>query len=189
MAHHDGTRALVINDGSLAAAAASLMELERRPVVAWIPPCPSPLSTDDPAVPTAGALVEKQADLFGYEEVLRGASPTSAGPERRAVHSTALGLEASILLLEAVVDAAEAGAGRVVWPIVAGADLDAMHLASERAQLVSRLAWLDERRLAGLAVAVETPLVDLTAEQVADLARDLDVPKRVARPIELGSGV
>ena len=87
------------------------------------------------------------------------------------------------MLLDGAVEALRQGCSRVVWAIHCGDDLDAMATAVDEARLVSHILGLatPERpatarggRQAG--VRIETPLVDLTDSQLAELAHDLDAP-------------
>ena len=55
-------------------------------------------------------------------------------------------------------------------------DLDRIAQAADRALLAGRLAGLDATLHASPGVQVETPLLDLTDGQLADLAMDMDVP-------------
>lgn len=174
---------LVINDGSLGALVASMMERERGDVIAWVPPAGSGLSEDDPGSGRSAELVREQADLLGYVQV-RVVDGEPAGATGAAVADEHAGLETTLLLVSAVADAARLGCERVVWPVVCGADLERMQRASERAMLVSRLAWLDEGELPGVVASgggfeVTTPLVDLTHGQVEEMACDLDAPEGV----------
>lgn len=87
-------------------------------------------------------------------------------------------------LLRAAHTAAELGCRRVVWSVqfaFVGGEPNLDHVASavDRAMLVSRLASLDvwdRPEIAVPEVRIETPLVDLSDEQIADLALDLSVP-------------
>lgn len=164
---------LVINDGSLAALVVSMMERETGGVVAWVPPPGSALSQDAPENPRSADLVREQAALLGYAQVrMVDGEPLAEGDDA--------GLETSLLLMSAVADAARLGCERVVWPVVCGADLEMMQRASERASLVSRLAWLEEHTSLSGVGAVTTPLVDLTHGQVEEMACDLDAPEGVS---------
>lgn len=162
--------ALVINDGSLAALVASMMEREQSRVVAWVPAPGSALSQDDPARARSAELVREQAALLGYAQV-RVVDGEPLG------ESDDSGVESTLLLVSALADAARLGCERVVWPVVCGADLELMQRAAERATLVSRLAWLDEGAFGGVGGVVTTPLVDLTHAQVEEMACDLDAPE------------
>jgi 7-cyano-7-deazaguanine synthase in queuosine biosynthesis len=66
----------------------------------------------------------------------------------------------------------------VLWPVHCGADLEAMDRALARARLVERLVNLDlpagEEDEPPL--RIETPLLDLSDRQIAELAADLDAP-------------
>jgi hypothetical protein len=113
--------------------------------------------------PTAAAAVGAQAELLDLE----------------VIGSSMPGEETSIMLLRAARAAAAAGAARLVWPEAVNADLDRMSREADRALLVSRLIAL-EPDLGPAAGAgrfeVQTPLLDLSDAQVAELAIDLDVP-------------
>ncbi|TVQ75080.1 MAG: hypothetical protein EA380_11600, partial [Phycisphaeraceae bacterium] len=184
-----GRKVLVINDGSLSALVASMMERERGDVIAWVPPAGSGLSEDEPGSGRSAELVREQAALLGYVQVrVVDGDPGDPGADED------VGLETTLLLVSAVADAARLGCERVVWPVVCGADLERMQRASERAMLVSRLAWLDEGAfpgalpgagaipggtISGGGFEVTTPLVDLTHGQVEEMACDLDAPEGV----------
>lgn len=97
--------------------------------------------------------------------------------------SASTGLIDTLGLLAAVELARTSGATRVVWPVHYHADdatlpgwLDQVASAVDRALLTSRLALLDS----GAEVTIETPLVDLTDRQTADLVVDLDAPAYLA---------
>lgn len=88
------------------------------------------------------------------------------------------------MLISAAAAAAEAGLGRVIWPIHAGPnpelDLDALADICDRALLVSQLATIDlPRAVSGnslRAIKIETPYADFTDAELLELALDLDAP-------------
>jgi len=89
------------------------------------------------------------------------------------------GLIDTLALLAAVEVAGKCGCRRVVWPVQFASDhdtlpgqLERIAAAIDRALLVSRLSLLDGPD----EIAIETPLVDLTDGQAADLVVDLDAP-------------
>lgn len=159
-------RVLVINDGGLPALVASMIELERAAVLAWLPP-----GIDE----QARGLVREQADLLSYENVV--ASQASA---ERPAAAIAGGLGASVMLLRAMADGVASECDRVVWPIVSGGDLDEMNISMERASLAGQLACVDLAAASAGAISagpdLVTPLLDLTPAQVLELADDLGVP-------------
>ena len=173
----DRVDALIIMDGGLAGAIACAMECERGlRVVAWQPPPGGGLSSGGRPSAEAGrggALVRQQAELYGAVEVVQGGSGFE-GPA-----------DAGTLLLEAARAAAARGALRVVWPRACGESVDEMFRVTERADLVARLAGLEGEDGAGAGLRLETPFVDLTQEQLLDLARDLEILESVwaARPV------
>jgi len=75
--------------------------------------------------------------------------------------------DAGMVVAAGVGRAAALGVAEVVWPVHVGDDLDAMLRESERGRLARRLAGLD---LDGPPPALRLPLLDLTDDQIADLA-------------------
>jgi hypothetical protein len=170
---------LVLSDGGLEGLIAAAMAVERaappvdRHVHLWA--VPGAFEGADVVRETAQAAALRQASLLrmGIVSARVPASATHAGEVD------------SGLLLRAGSIAAELGCRRVLWAVRAprdratgGVDVDAASRAMDRALLVSRLVELDLETTPGgpPEVRVETPLVDLSDEQVADLALDLSVP-------------
>lgn len=109
-------------------------------------------------------------------------------------HDTKLreqGLGESALLMAAGSEALRRGLARVVWPVQvggpggdghqgsggAGQHLDSIADAFDRAMVCARLLSID----AGPdGLAIQTPFVDFTDAQLADLAADLDLPIEAA---------
>lgn len=177
---------LVISDGGVPALVSCMLAINPEAVVLWTPPVGS-AGLDFPRAligPAHRRAAERQADLLG----LRGAElapdlpwPQNAGPPCAAV------------LLMATEVAQRLGCSDVIWPVVCGADLDDLAGSAERARLVSRLTMLP--RVHGLEgvgppdfVRVRTPLADLTAQQVAELALDLDAPTHTCWWRDPGAG-
>lgn len=140
-------------------------------------------SGDLPALVCARLLAEEGA-TFGIRAMPHHEQALAA------IHAQAELLEAPILgvsnpadpstlLLAAARHAAAAGATRLIWPIAVDADLDQLTTEADRAVLISRLIAL-EPDLGPAAGAgrfeVQTPLLDLSDAQVAEVAIDLDVP-------------
>lgn len=164
---------LVICDGGLPALVCCLLAVAPEAVVAWLPPLGSP-GIDHPSAeigPDHRLAVEAQADLLG----LRGVEAASlSGWEEGGLPTTAM-------LLLASQAAARLGCSEVIWPIVCGGDLDELASACDRARILTQLATLPPqqgraRGQAGPEVRVRVPLADLTPQQVAELALDLDGP-------------
>ena len=142
---------LLLTDGSLASLV-SLLSLQRPDLALLV------RTGEDPGV---AAVVRRHAELAGAR-ALDDALPSGAG-----------GLELSRTLLDACAVAARESCSRVVWPVFVACEIDAMALALDRARLVSTLASLDVRPKG---VRLETPVLDLTEAQLADLAADVGVP-------------
>jgi len=158
-----GETVLVIHDGSPEALVASLICPDPGRVVAWVPPY---LSS---AKKSRMETVKRQVDLLGLDSLITPGGQDATG-ERMAAP-----FHATWTLLQAASTAASRGCGRVVWPVRCGEDLDAGAEAADRALLISRLIAIDAA--AGeTPVRIETPLLDLTLDQLLDLARELDAP-------------
>lgn len=165
---------LIISDGSLPGMVVAAIESERRsgsqPKV-W---AGDPLaSISGPTRSMAHHAVRVQADILGIEML-----------DRDWIGSDGSGPGQSLALLNIAQQAAEMGIRRVVWavqyPLVGvEPDLDRIAATVDRCLLISRLASLDlwdHPSPSVPEVRIETPLVDLSDAQVADLALDLGVP-------------
>lgn len=184
--------ALVLCDGGLASLVAMFMLDERDSAIAWTLPAGTP-SLDSPGVSLTAAhaaIAQRQADLAGLRRAMAPAATISLG---NGSDGTAHPLPWAMVLLMACKDAARLGCERVIWPILAGDEPDALHAADQTAHLVARLSWLPSlenrpghaSRAAGSAAGgrdesctpvIHIPLADLQGAQLADLALDLDVP-------------
>lgn len=177
--------AIVISDGGLPALVAAAIEAERTLTGGANPAALMPW-------PTCAALAAPQ--LAAATSQARFHRLTPADPPRLCAADVAAseGMLDTLRLLAGAEVARATGAGRVIWPVQFHADdgslpehLDRIGDAIDRALLVSRLALLDQ----GREIVFETPLVDLTDRQVADLVVDLDAPaylcwwwRRLAEP-------
>lgn len=189
MADSKHEKALILSDGGLAGLVASAMIAEEG------------LSSGISG--PAGAVWAYPAHLE-YSKVLGQASERAAARQAEAMGLEFLGLAAlgsagasarfgidgqteSVLLVTAAYTAAQAGIRRVIWPIQARTesglvDLEAAARAVDRALLAGRLATLDLEGVEGRhtvpEVRIETPLVDLSDTELADLAMDMAAPVR-----------
>ena len=199
--NHGEERVLVIHDGSLAAMVACLMAPSLGEVVAWLPAPGSLLRGRGAGEAMQDALAVQQAEILGLGRLVRAGSIAPLPPDGVASgelqRSSSVGggiwrgMARSIELLLAIAHAREHRCRRVIWPVICDGSIDAMFEVTERATLVTRLAWLDPpgeegefqrsggEEAAG-SVRVETPFADLTAEQIAEMASDLDAPVQAA---------
>lgn len=186
---------LVISDGGVASLVACLLNDQPEQVSAWVPP-PGAGSIDSPAVPIGQEHREsarEQAELLGLRTLVVSGAVT-LGTDRQSKTSGADVLPTPVVLMLAMQEAARVGCDIVLWPVVCGADLDDLVGVAETARLVTRLADLpgragstDSNRLAG-SLRMETPLADLSVEQVAALALDLDAPTHLCWWNRVGAG-
>ena len=181
------SRTLVIGDGDLstiiaaaAAADAALLaepDPERRRAlrpVMYVPPL-----FGVSAAARKWAL-RRQAELFEMELV-----EASADSREKPQGGTGQGEwpRDTLNLVQASVAAIERGCTQVVWPThtvhAQSPDLDDVARAVDRALLVARLISLDGDHHGQPGFRIETPLVDLSDRQLADLVIDMDLPVRL----------
>lgn len=174
---------LIISDGGLPALVSCMLAINPEAVAVWVPPIGA-AGLDHAAArigPQHRAAAERQADLLG----LRGVEVSAPMPwpsEGDADHQAdQAAVPTSAILLLATAEARRLGCSDLIWPVVCGGDLDELASAAERARLVSRLSMLPGHQgrsrsgVPGL-IRIRTPLADLTPQQVAELALDLDAP-------------
>ncbi|MFG0298751.1 MAG: hypothetical protein ACF8K1_04025 [Phycisphaerales bacterium JB047] len=128
------------------------------------------ISAIDPAV-------TQQATIFALSiDPQRALYP----PENEPISENELGQLQTRLLTEAAYLALSTGLKRVVWPIRINDNhpdrIGAIGNAIDRAMLVGRTVSLDATPDTAPEVRIDTPFVDLTTEQVTELARDMALP-------------
>ncbi|MBL4810380.1 MAG: hypothetical protein JKY43_10045 [Phycisphaerales bacterium] len=137
----------------------------------------------DLRIPAIDRAVEMQADLLSLTVIRDHAGYPEEAPSRG--QQSSLGVHQTRMLLDAATLAIELGIKRVLWPIQADETnetddaahrLDQIATAIDRALLTARLATLDAPDHGEVEVTIETPLIDLSNQQVSDLAADLNVP-------------
>lgn len=193
-----GAPALVITDGGLGGLLAAWAEGVCAPVAAgggggvgpvvWFA-WAGVMGLGEAAAGARLAAARRQAELCHASELV--VSETGAGMDVVEGAGGAVdggGVVCTHLLLAAAAEAARRGIPRVIWPVHLGGaadrgavDLHAVADACDRALLVGQLMQIDLR--GGREVRIETPYVDFTDLQMAELALDLDVP----RPVGMGA--
>ncbi len=170
---HAGT--LVLIDGDLASLVACAMAREQSALTDG--PTPSPvLGLPFPALldsdPLRHRAIRAQAQTYAIELAVPSSLDLGAVPER--------GERETLELIAAAYEAIRRACTRIIWPVHAAAgdslDLDRIAQAADRALLAGRLVGLDAMLHGSPGLTIETPLVDLTDRQLADLAMDMDVP-------------
>lgn len=165
----------VLIDGDLASLVACAMAREQSALTDG--PTPSPvLGLAFPAMfdsdPLRHRAIRAQAQSYAIELAV----PVSV--DVGGVHER--GEREAIELVAAAYEAIRRGGTRVFWPVSAAAgdslDLDRIAQAADRALMAGRLAGLDAMLHGSPGLTIQTPLVDLTDRQLADLAMDMDVP-------------
>ncbi len=155
--------ALVIDDGGVAALVTCCLAGEPSRLTPFI----ASGSAED--AESRADAVKRKADLLGLATPVERSSGEASDDPR---------IETTALLLDAGREALRLGLSTIVWPVHLGIDLDAMERALDRARLVERLVTLDSPP--GAELRIETPLLDLSDAQIAELARDLDAPLETA---------
>lgn len=171
-----GGRILVISDGDLPALVATAIATEEtvRREHSNRPPAPLVWAawTDDAPAELRLAAVRRHAEALGAT-LLAAPCPARAPGESPGSWQSAVLLRAGSLALEHA-------CRRVVWAVQfegpapdEPAPVGLIAEAASRAVLVSRLVSLESERAGLPEVVIETPFVDLSDDQLADLACDL----------------
>lgn len=162
------TRVLVLSDGDLPSLVAAASVAEQ--AVGISDPAKRPILLPFAATPAQTAAVVAQGRALSF----------SVLPAIPATDLSADGEAQCRDLLAALYGAARAGIDSVLWPVSAAigerVDVDLASTLADRALLVGRLVALDASRHTRPSVRIETPYVDLTDTQLADLAADMAVP-------------
>jgi hypothetical protein len=163
-------RVLVMVDGDLPSVVAAAKAKQAAPTVSGsVASGPVLWPAMDPSDADRRAACVRLASALGLGLLERRSR--SMGPDQHGWTSP------SRLLLDACTDAATAGRSEVIWPVqFPSVEIDAITRAVDRALLVTRLMALDASMHATPFLHVETPFVDLSDAQVADLAADLSAP-------------
>ncbi len=168
-------RILVIVDGSLNSLVGLALAEQNGRAVAWVPPVGADIG-DGPIGKHHLASVRVQLDRLNIEQVVFPPDDT-ATPSELGERALGINTSVSLALVRASHDAFQLRCRSILWPACAGHSLDDAFKLTEIASLVSRLVALDQPGTPkDIDLAVRTPLADMTREQVADLAYDLDVP-------------
>lgn len=178
-------RTLLIADGGLPSLVAGAMCADPEHLTLWLPQSGA-FTPEGPIGVVHRRAVEDQSELLGAGELVICTLPAlpvtdlAETAKDGGMAARLFGLGTTRILLEACEEAVRRHCWRVIWPVVGGGSVTEMFAAAEQADLITRLV-----RLGGMAGAgpkdgpdlrIELPLVDLTTDQVADLALDLDVP-------------
>lgn len=122
--------------------------------------------------------VDRQSALLEITRVDAAAHGELRGP---GAHGT--GQADTLRLIAAAYVAARHGYEVVVWPVQFGGtggldtpDIDRIARTTDRALLVTRLVSLDAEEHGRPGIRVETPFVDFSDRQIADLALDMSLP-------------
>lgn len=179
---------LVIADGSLSslvlcALSGEMARLRRSDEKSLLYPAFWTRGRDqEDVLPAVDRATQTHASLYGLELVTDRAGYPSGDDEMGMDTDSGAGTHETRLLLDACSIAMSRGIRKVVWGVqIDGEDhggterIERIARALDRAILVGRLATLDAPSSGAVEVVVETPLADLTDQQVVDLALDLSV--------------
>lgn len=179
-------RCLILTDTDVESLLAAAMAAEQRDlgadqtstlIPAWWGPSDRDIdlliSAIDPAATQQAALlalnIEPQHALYPPDDEPAGHNT-----------DTDLGQHQTRLLTEAAYLAMRAGLRKLVWPIRIPDDhpdrVGAIATTLDRALLVARTVSLDASTQTAPDITIDTPFIDLTTEQITDLARDMALP-------------
>ncbi|MCK4872653.1 MAG: 7-cyano-7-deazaguanine synthase [Phycisphaerales bacterium] len=159
---------IVMNLGDLAGVTALAIQTDPARVGIWHP------RLGLPSGPALTQAMTRQTEVFAIDHV------TIVDPfyePRSAMNLDPAGVDASVVLLAAARHAVKLDCGKLVWPIQCGAEYDAVSMALQRAQLVTHLIELD---LPGEPLVIDMPFVDLTDQQLGEIALHADAPVHAA---------
>lgn len=172
------THLVVLHNGGLRSLVASALLLSDDP-----PPRLTFVHIDDgrEARGTRKAFVRKQAQALGVTRVTELSAPHLFGHGYgRSPDGGPLGmLTRPQLLLAAVAEAKHQQAEAVIWPISSNGDIQQVALATEQAVLCQHLAEAEVDE-ASQTPRIETPLAEMTDQQVIELGGQLGVDWRLA---------
>lgn len=184
---HDSRKTLILCDGGLTSLLAAAIARE------WlsVPPkkgtraATNAIMLPRPHLPAARLrAVELQAELFGHEII--APKVESIGGE------TSAGEMRSRELLSAAFAAARLGCDTVIWPVQCvehgEPNLDQIARASDRSILAARLVAIDADEHGVPDISIETPYIDFSDAQIADLAADINVPTTLCWWNQVGVG-
>ena len=123
--------------------------------------------------------VRMQADHFGLQRLVQFQLPalsTSNAPAKVTDELQRVPMFRSRTLANGLALACEAEIERLVWPVQFDADFDQIGATTEQIQLLRHSAQLENTN----APTVETPLIELTDQQLVELGGQLSVPWNLA---------
>jgi len=165
------TQTLIIDLADLPSLTAIAIQPEGQTLVLWHPGC------TDASAARRVELVQRHGDVFSAADVVLSEPSAfrSAGMPQWFVHSE--------LLLQALAVAERMGCARIIWPHQVGPAFEQIGPVVERVATLASLPGMAEGREP---VPIDLPLVDLTDEQVVELADDSGASLRAFWPC--GSG-
>src|SRR6185369_15642885 len=178
---------LVLNAGglrSLVATAASMMGGEATRVVLLH------LKDDRPTAAMRREHVRRQAEHFNVADVIALPLPhlqsgTGFADQQRT--DAATGLLRTQVMLTAMAQAAVLGATRLIYPAQANGDFDALARATESLVLLRHLASLEVAKPKTDVPLIESPLLELSDQQLVELGNQLGVPWELAWTCTVGA--
>jgi hypothetical protein len=166
-----GSDIMLIDRGDLPSLVALGMESLPRGLVLW-----HPVEVWGPHEPRR-LMVERHAEVFSALELL----VTDVTETGLAVGHDGGGVRQGLMLLSALALAQELGCAKLIWPVQGGHDPERVGRLVTLSQLAGEMAELEQ---VGGSVALSLPVVDLSDEQLVDLADDLGVPQQDFWPCE-----
>ena len=161
---------VIMNSGgirSLVATAATLSGMDRPNVILLH------LLDGRANVKARSEYVDRQAKHFDLRHVVEiDLSHRSRSQTGNKINTDLAGIPQARVLIDAITRAIEANAGRLVWPAQSNGNFDVASRITEQVILVQHLARLEHPYVP----TIESPLTELTDQQLIELGGQLDVP-------------
>ncbi len=174
---------LILTDADIESLIATAMASEQQSINSLDPSILAPAwwakNSDelDLVLPVLESAARSQAEIYALHVL-----PDHAfyPPDSNESAQITTSVQQSRILLDAAYLAMQLGLKRVVWPIRIPEShpnrIAAIGEAIDRAMLISRLVSIDANTETAPELLIETPFVDLSDDQIADLAQDIAIP-------------
>lgn len=176
----DAVPILILNSGGLRSlvATATVFAAEKRLKATLLH-----LQDGRPNVKVRSEFIRRQAKHFGIDQIIEMKMPFLNIKRLVVAHTTphAPPLIRAQVLLVGLATAIELGTTRLVWPAQANSDFTKASEIAEQTLLTQQLAQVEHVN----PPSVDTPLLDLSDQQVIELGGQMDLPWKLAHSCQM----